>query len=240
MAVGTQSKGVMRWLAPIVALLVVMQLAGCGDKEPEQRKAFIDYLQNTVMRSGAKIPTLSEDQKQKFGNYAGDYAILVAFSQQLNKSVDASLTPAIDQVSQIRTAQDYIGKRDGLQQSIGALNLLGQQIQTAKSQADSARAALKQPDELKAVYNQAYDKIVTAPANALMPTIPAAAGFIQELVQVGDFLQAQVNEVSFNNGGGLFRNQQQVAQYNAMMTNLAAKQQDLQNAQKTLNEVVMR
>jgi chromosome condensin MukBEF ATPase and DNA-binding subunit MukB len=201
MAVGIKSRVFARWLAPVLALLVVMQLTACGDKEPEQRKAFIDYIQNTVMRSGAKIPTLSEDQKQKFGNYAGDYAILVGFSQQLSKSLDASLTPALDQINQIRTAQDYMSKRDTLQQSVGALNLLGQQIQSAKSQADTARTALKQPDDLKAVYNQAYDKIVTGPANALMPVIPTTASFVQDLVQVGDFLRAQGNQVAFNNNG---------------------------------------
>ena len=238
MAVGIQSRSFARWLAPVLALLVVMQLTACGDKEPEQRKAFVDYLQNTVMRSGVHIPTLSEDQKQKFGAYTGDYAILVGFSQQLTKSVDASLTPALEQVNQIRTAQDYMSKRDSLQQSIGALNLLGQQIQAAKAQADTARVALKQPDDLKAVYNQVYDKIVTAPANALMPAIPTTAGFVQDLVQVGDFLQAQGNQVSFNNGGVQFRTQQQATQYNTMMSNLVAKQQDLLNAQKTVLAVM--
>ncbi|CAI2519891.1 DUF3053 domain-containing protein [Serratia liquefaciens] len=237
MAVGIKSRVFARWLAPVLALLVVMQLTACGDKEPEQRKAFIDYIQNTVMRSGAKIPTLSEDQKQKFGNYAGDYAILVGFSQQLSKSLDASLTPALDQINQIRTAQDYMSKRDTLQQSVGALNLLGQQIQSAKSQADTARAALKQPDDLKAVYNQAYDKIVTGPANALMPVIPTTASFVQDLVQVGDFLRAQGNQVAFNNNGVQFRTSQQATQYNTMMSNLVAKQQDLLNAQKVVSGV---
>ena len=237
MAVGIKSRVFARWLAPVLALLVVMQLTACGDKEPEQRKAFIDYIQNTVMRSGAKIPTLSEDQKQKFGNYAGDYAILVGFSQQLSKSLDASLTPALDQINQIRTAQDYMSKRDTLQQSVGALNLLGQQIQSAKSQADTARTALKQPDDLKAVYNQAYDKIVTGPANALMPVIPTTASFVQDLVQVGDFLRAQGNQVAFNNNGVQFRPSQQATQYNTMMSNLVAKQQDLLNAQKIVSSV---
>ncbi|MNM04077.1 hypothetical protein D3C81_140620 [compost metagenome] len=237
MAVGIKSRVFARWLAPVLALLVVMQLTACGDKEPEQRKAFVDYLQNTVMRSGAKIPTLSEDQKQKFGNYAGDYAILVGFSQQLSKSLDASLTPALDQINQIRTAQDYMSKRDSLQQSVGALNLLGQQIQSAKSQADTSRAALKQPDDLKAVYNQVYDKIVTGPANALMPVIPTTASFVQDLVQVGDFLRTQGNQVSFNNNGVQFRTSQQATQYNTMMSNLVAKQQDLLNAQKTVASV---
>ena len=237
MAVGIKSRVFARWLAPVLALLVVMQLTACGDKEPEQRKAFIDYIQNTVMRSGAKIPTLSEDQKQKFGSYAGDYAILVGFSQQLSKSLDASLTPALDQINQIRTAQDYMSKRDTLQQSVGALNLLGQQIQSAKSQADTARTALKQPDDLKAVYNQAYDKIVTGPANALMPVIPTTASFVQDLVQVGDFLRAQGNQVAFNNNGVQFRTSQQATQYNTMMSNLVAKQQDLLNAQKIVSSV---
>lgn len=68
-----------RWLAPLLAFLVMFLVTACGDKEPEQRKAFIDYLQNTVMRSGMKLPTLSEDQKQKFGPYVSDYAILVTF-----------------------------------------------------------------------------------------------------------------------------------------------------------------
>lgn len=238
MAVGIQSRGFSRWLAPVFALLVVMQLTACGDKEPEQRKAFIDYLHNTVMRSGVHIPTLSEDQKQKFGTYVSDYAILVGFSQQLSKSVEASLTPTLEQINQIHTAQDYIAKRDTLQQSLGALNLLGQQIQSAKLQADSARAALKQPDDLKAVYSQVYDKIVTTPSNSLMPVIPTTSSFVQELVQVGDFLQAQGNQVSFNNGGVQFRTQQQVAQYNTMMSNLVAKQQDWLNAQKTVQAVM--
>lgn len=68
-----------RWLAPLLAFLVMFLVTACGDKELEQRKAFIDYLQNTVMRSGMKLPTLSEDQKQKFGPYVSDYAILVTF-----------------------------------------------------------------------------------------------------------------------------------------------------------------
>lgn len=90
------------------------------------------------MRSGMKLPTLSEDQKQKFGPYVSEYAILVTFSQQLAKSVDASLTPAIAQINELRMAQDYLTKRDALQQSAGALNLLVQQIRTAKTQADTA------------------------------------------------------------------------------------------------------
>ncbi|HHH1106125.1 TPA: DUF3053 domain-containing protein [Yersinia enterocolitica] len=227
-----------RWLAPLLALLVVFQLTACGDKEPEQRKAFIDYLQNTVMRSGMKLPTLSEDQKQKFGPYVSDYAILVTFSQQLSKSVDASLTPAIAQINEIRVAQDYLNKRDALQQSAGALNLLVQQIRTAKTQADSAVAALKQPDDLKVVFNKVFDNVVTQPTNVLIPAVPVVSAFVQDLAQVGDFLQQQGTQVTFNNGGVQFQTAQQTAQYNAMMANLVAKYPAMMAAQKSVMSVM--
>ncbi|WP_349626718.1 DUF3053 family protein, partial [Escherichia coli] len=42
----------------LAALLMVVSLSGCFDKEGDQRKAFIDFLQNTVMRSGERLPTL--------------------------------------------------------------------------------------------------------------------------------------------------------------------------------------
>ncbi|CNH33061.1 lipoprotein [Yersinia aldovae] len=227
-----------RWLAPLLALLVVFQLTACGDKEPEQRKAFIDYLQNTVMRSGMKLPTLSEDQKQKFGPYVSDYAILVSFSQQLTKSVDASLTPAMAQINEIRVAQDYLAKRDALQQSAGALNLLVQQIRTVKAQADSSIAVLKQPDDLKVVFNKAFDNIVTQPANVLIPAVPVISAFVQDLAQVGDFLQQQGTQVTFSNGGVQFQTAQQAALYNTMMANLVAKYPAMMTAQKSVASVM--
>ena len=56
-------KVLLRWFAPLAALLMVVSLSGCFDKEGDQRKAFIDFLQNTVMRSGERLPTLTADQK---------------------------------------------------------------------------------------------------------------------------------------------------------------------------------
>lgn len=234
MAVGIRSRTFARWLAPVLALLVVFQLTACGDKEPDQRKAFIDYLQNTVIRSGQNLPTLSEDQKQKFGNYANDYTIILTFSRQLKQSVDNSLAPAVNTIAQIRVPQDYLQQKAALEQTSGTLTTLAQQIQTAKSTADTAQAALKQPDDLKAVYNRVYAQDVTQPANALIPVVPALASFTQDIIGVGDFLGQQGNQVAFANGSVQFPTQQQVAQYNAMMTGLLGKQQAMVDAQKII------
>ncbi|MEN4770235.1 DUF3053 domain-containing protein [Duffyella gerundensis] len=220
-----------RFFMPLAVLFFALQLVGCGDKEGDQRKAFIDFLQNTVMRSGEHLPGLSEDQKQRFGPYAGDYAIIYGFAQEVNKAVDNGMKPVVDELAAIRVPQDYLTRRDALRQASGSLNVLTQQIQSAKMQADSSKAALKQPDDLKTVYNNVYNNVVTQPANALIPLLPSLQDLSQQAVQTGDFLQQQGARVSFDNNGVQFPTQDQATQYNTLMSNLAAKAQALPQAQ---------
>lgn len=69
----------------LTGVLLVLQLTACGDKEGDQRKAFIDFLQNTVMRSGEHLPSLSENQKQSFGPFAGITPFCMASRSRLTK-----------------------------------------------------------------------------------------------------------------------------------------------------------
>ncbi|XNM76941.1 DUF3053 family protein [Escherichia coli] len=43
---------------------MVVSLSGCFDKEGDQRKAFIDFLQNTVMRHMRRLPTLTAESEK--------------------------------------------------------------------------------------------------------------------------------------------------------------------------------
>lgn len=223
-----------RLLVPVMALFMVLQLTGCGDNEADQRKAFIDFLQNTVMRSGEHLPSLSEDQKQKFGPFVSDYAILYGFSQQVNRAVDSGLKPVVDELSAIHTPQDYLTRRDALRQVSGSLGVLTQQIQSAKMQADSSKAALKQSEELKTVYDNVFNKVVTQPAATLAPLLPALQTLSQDAVQTGDFLQQQGANVSFNGSAIQFPTQPQATQYNTLMSNLSANARALTQAQEAL------
>ncbi|MGV7091269.1 DUF3053 domain-containing protein [Siccibacter turicensis] len=226
-------KSCSRWFAPIAALLMVVSLSGCFDKEGDQRKAFIDFLQNTVMRSGERLPTLTADQKKQFGPFVSDYAILYGYSQQLNQAMDTGIRPVVESVNAIRVPQDYMTQRDALRQANGSLNVLSQQLQSAKMQADSSRSALKQNEELKPVYDKAWDKVVTAPANAMQPLIPAAQTFTQQLVQVGDFIAQQGTQVSFVANGIQFPTSEQASQYNALIGPLAEQHRAFTQAYTT-------
>jgi hypothetical protein len=137
-------KSCSRWFAAIAALLMVVSLSGCFDKEGDQRKAFIDFLQNTAMRSGERLPTLTADQKKQFGPFVSDYAVIYGYSQQVSQAMDAGLRPVVDSVNAIRVPQDYVTQREPLRQANGALGVLSQQLENAKMQADAAHSALKQ------------------------------------------------------------------------------------------------
>ncbi|MDX5629292.1 MULTISPECIES: DUF3053 domain-containing protein [unclassified Brenneria] len=226
-----------RWLLPVLMFFMALQLAACGDSEADQRKAFVGFLQNIHLPQDGKLPVLTEEQKTQFGPFVNDYAILTTFSQQFDQAVAGSLTPMLDQVSRIRVPQDYLLQRDNLRQSAAAVNLLGQQIQTAKSQADNALRQLKQPEELQVIYHRLYAQVVTQPTNVLLPIIPGAISFVQSLIQVGDYLEAQGDQAIFNGDSVQFRTPQQVAQYNGMVAALAVQQQSLMSA---LNGAVKR
>ena len=227
-------KSCSRWFAPLAALLMVVSLSGCFDKEGDQRKAFIDFLQNTVMRSGERLPTLTADQKKQFGPFVSDYAILYGYSQQVNQAMDSGLRPVVDSVNAIRVPQDYVTQSGPLREMNGSLGVLAQQLQNAKLQADAAHSALKQSDDLKPVFDQAFTKVVTTPADALQPLIPAAQTFTQQLVMVGDYIAQQGTQVSFVANGIQFPTSQQASEYNKLIAPLPAQHQAFNQAWTTV------
>ncbi|SEQ90250.1 Protein of unknown function [Rosenbergiella nectarea] len=218
----------------IALLLVVCQLTACGDKDADQRKAFGDFLQNTVMRSGTQLPALSENQKKSFGNYVGDYAILYGFSQQLTRALNEGIRPVTDQLSAIHTPQDYLAQRDALRQAGGALNVVSQQVQNARNLADSSKSSLKLPEDLQKVYEDAYKKTVTTPADNLQPILPELQALTQAVLDTADFLQAQDTRLSFNNNAVQFPTQDQVNQYNTLVGNISSHANSLSQAKGLL------
>lgn len=221
----TTGKTCSRWFAPLVVLLMAVSLSGCFDKEGEQRKAFIDFLQNTVMRSGERLPTLTTNQQKQLGSFVSDYAILYSYSQQVNQAMDEVLRPVVDSVNAIRAPQDYLTQLEPLRQAGSALDALGQQLQNARVQAEAAHSALKQPEDLKPVFDKVYRKVVGEPADALQPLIPAAQSLTRQLIQVGDYISRQGTQVSFVAIGIRFPTASQVSQYNALVAPLASQHQ---------------
>ena len=145
-----------------LAIALPLALAACGSSEPDQRAAFKQFLQTRIVdKPGVHVPKLTADESKSFGEYATHYAVITDF----NSDMDASVKPlgSLVQKSTVRSLGDVVSRRDDLKAVQSGLNDMAVQLKAQQAKADSAHAQLKQPEDLKAVYDSAYDR-TPAPA----------------------------------------------------------------------------
>jgi hypothetical protein len=226
-----------RLLRAAALVLLAVCVAGCDD-EPAQRKAFIEFLQTRIIdKPGLHVPHLTPDETKSFGPYAQHYAIITDFNDGLDKSVakpmqDAIQHGAIHSIDEVVTRHaDFIAARDGVAQLRAA-------IEKQLAAADAAHAALKQPDDLKPVYDKAYERDVTIPAKAFTDIFPDLSQALGAIVELGDFLEQHKDKVTIN--GSLLQTSDPAlqAQLAALVNTLTAKTEAIGKAQQRLRAVV--
>lgn len=208
----------------LYATLLLALLTACDDREIEQRTAFIDFLQNTVLHSDGNLPELSENQRRSFGQYSNNYLILYRFSQYFNKTVEQNVIPTFKTLSLINTPQDYLLFRNQLSQVSGNLQQLTLYLRNAKAQVEKNREALNQPEDLRVVYASVYDYVVTQPVEALLPLMPELRTLSQLVIRTGDLIESQRGRVSFNYNHIQFSDANQATRYNVLMKSIAENQ----------------
>ena len=146
------------------ALLALFPLAAQAG-EPADRKAFVEFLQtNIVSRPGVHIPLMSADTAKSFGDYAQHYQIIL----DSNRDVEMTAMQKVAELkSKLSTLDDLVAQRDALAALRKALPGMREQFDRQLATANDAHAALRQPDDLKTVYDQAFDRIVARPAALL-------------------------------------------------------------------------
>ena len=146
----------------VLAAALPLMLAACGNQEPEQRAAFTQFLQTRIVdKPGVRVPQVTDEEKKSFGDYAAHYAVITDF----NSGMDASVKPlpGIMQKGAVRSLNDIVTRRDDIKAVQASLNEMGEALLAQRAKADTAHAQLKQPDDLKAVYDKAYEKTVSLP-----------------------------------------------------------------------------
>ena len=223
---------------PLVAIVLLTAfVAGCSD-EPAQRKAFIEFLQTRIIdKPGLHVPHLTQEEAASFGDYTKQYAIITGFNDGLDKSVARPMTEAINRgaitsLNDVVTRRaDFIAARDGIAQ-------LRDAIEKQLAAADTAHAALKQPDDLKPVFDKAYERDVTTPAKAFEDIFPDLSQALTAIIDLGDFIDQHKDKVS------IVGNQLQTSdpalrpQLQAMVNALMAKGDAIGKAQEHLRLVM--
>lgn len=183
------------WRLHIGIVLIALALFGCGDDEATQRKAFIEFLQTRIVdKPGIHVPHLTAEETAAFGPYAKHYAVIADFNGALDDAVSKPMQQAIangtpHSLSEVMARrQDIAAVGEGMAKMQAAL---GREL----AKADAAHAALKQPDDLKPVYDAAYDRDVTLPAKVWGGIFPDVAEGMTSMLALADFVAAHQQTV---------------------------------------------
>jgi hypothetical protein len=188
--------------AAVMAALIVFaaSLAACGDSEAEQRKAFIGFLQDINGRSGVHflVPTAADEKA--FGPYLQHYAIIMDYDKDMKGPMDdfaaqimklgygpASTTRTIEQMA--ATPQDLVVAKT-------AVDKMEEGIETRLAKVNADRSALKQPDDLKAVYDKTFNKLVTAPTVAMENSAKALEVGLDASIELADYINGHRSKLT--------------------------------------------
>ena len=146
----------------------------CGDGEADQRRAFIAFLQTRILdKPGIHLARPTPDEEKSWGDYAKHYAIITGFNDGLSQRVSKPMAETA-QRGAVRSIQDLMTRRREVAEVRIGMAALGTELDQQFTTAEAARAALKQPADLKPVFDAAYDRLVAAPARAFKEVFPIA------------------------------------------------------------------
>lgn len=174
----------------MVTAAAAMLLAGCGSSDVDQRKAFVTFLQTRVLdKPGMHVPQLTPDERASFGHYADDYAIITDFNKTMTESVSPKMSAAMSAAS-IGSLEDVVTHRPQLQTVKSSMGTMATVLRDDIAQADTAHAKLAQPAEVKAVYDKAYDRLVTQPAAAFGGIVPVMNTVLGQAIDLGEYIES--------------------------------------------------
>lgn len=184
----------------LLAFVIIAATAtACSDNEPEQRKAFIGFLQTRVIdRPGVRIPNPSADEIKSIGPYTTHFKVITDFTG------DPALTAMADKLRSglpnLSNIQSVIDSRDTLRKTSAEMGGLVRAMNEKYAVTQKERDALKQPDDLKAVYDKAFDKTVTAPVNGFREAVPIAQAIVEAAANLADYVVSHKDTVRITGG----------------------------------------
>ncbi|MBB4223017.1 hypothetical protein GGD71_003799 [Variovorax guangxiensis] len=223
-----------------MSLLVAFSLVlvACGNKEAEQRKAFISFLQTRVLdKPGLRVPVPTAEEKASFGDYAQHYAVITDFNEGMNKSVSQPMTQIMAKGA-LRSIADLPARRDDLKAAKDGLGGLRTALDQQSARADAAHAQLKQPDDLKQVYDKAYAKTVTTPSATFKEVFPALDTVFDSALAIGDFMEKNKSKIQISGSSVAVTDPTVQAELNKMLQQLNGQSAAINAAQQKMQAVV--
>jgi acyl transferase domain-containing protein len=183
-----------RALRGALCIMFAAALAGWGNSEADARKAFIAFLQDINARAGAHVLIPNANDEKAFGPYLQHYAIILDF----NKDMSASTQDFVAQLIKLgfgpnpspRSIEQLAAAPADLAVAKEAVDKIEQGLETRLAKANADRAALKQPDDLKVVYDKTFERLVAAPALAFENSAKALSAGVDATLALVTYINA--------------------------------------------------
>lgn len=228
-------------LGSVLLLFAVFAVAlgGCGDKEPEERKAFASLLQDKVLqKQGIALEPLSREEEKAIGKYKAHYQVLETFQKDMAKETaknarDLLALAEMDSLAAIAKAEGSLKKaaRDA--------EKLRETTTSLHAKADKAKGGLKTPEDLAPVYNAAYEKIVTVPAVASKAAFDSVHAVFAATLELLDFIKTNNRDMEISGTSINVKNPGLVDDLNAKMAAIREKSAELRKAYAAMMKALL-
>lgn len=216
--------------APLLAVLFVFTLAGCSDKEPQQRNAFIIFLQTEIInKNRINPPTLTSVQQEQFGVYVKDYQVLTDFNEEIRTIFAGSLTTSLQDIQSMKNVKELMDNSQKINLALTEIESAKTKLTSALSSAKKAKAALSYPIDLQTTFDNAYTKVVTQQDELAERSLPALIQLFHDALNLTHFIQSQGSNVTLSNNQIEFPEQPMVDKYNQLNAQLQKSVLEVQN-----------
>ena len=215
-------------------------LVGCGDSEADQRKAFIKFLQDINHRAGVHFLKPTDEDRVSFGDYYHHYEIITVHNTSMGKTSGAFNARA-SHITSGRNAQsieDVVNRRDAMASLKDEVGKLQVEIDQRLAEVKNQRAALKQPDDLKAVYDVTFDRLVIKPTQAVKNQMKALEDGLAASVQVADYVRSHPGKVTVKGQQILATDPKTLSELKVLMDARTATARHLEEAGRQLQRVL--
>jgi len=230
-----------RWLALAGVLALTLATAACGDSEADQRKAFIKFLEDINHRVGVHFLAPNQEDRVAFGDYMRHYTVILDFNKDM-KDISNGYTEGLKKTgigpnTRPQTLEQMVARRQDFPRMKEVTVKTMQAYESRLAKANAERGALRQPDDLKAVYDKTFDKLVTAPMQAMIATDKALLDMLDYTIRLAAYIDEHRSKVTVSGSQLRANDANTLAEINALMKAHQEAQKRYRDAQNAAERV---
>ena len=162
---------------------------GCS-RESQQQYAFINFLQKDVIPRNSGILIPNANTRKKIGSYSTHYSVIVEYNKDLLEKVSRPLEKAQREYQDaVKPETSIKDRKEAIFKYQEALKSIKEILDAEAASVELKFAGMTQPDEVKDVYNQAFEKLVRTPTIGLKTfLIPATEEVLNKNLEFLEYI----------------------------------------------------